>query len=143
MSPFIASMIGWLGVLLLSAQVVVKSEPEGVSGDWVSEEWGTVALSLSERGQYRGTFVVGSQSVSGSFDLVWSETERCFTGRWQAEENCSGRITLKPRAGALEGAWTANKAAQRILRFPPLKVFSWTHADSEPAANVQKTEVPW
>ena len=142
MSPFIASMIGWLGFLLLSTEVPVKSEPEGVSGDWVSEDWGTVALSMSEAGRYRGTFVVGSQNVSGSFDLVWSETERCYSGRWQAEDNCSGRITLQPRAGALEGAWTANKAAQRILRLPPLKVFSWTHADSEPAANVQKTEVP-
>ncbi len=135
-------MIGLLGIALLFAQVADETEPKDISGDWVSSDWGIVTLSMSEPGRYRGTFAGGMKQVSGSFDLQWSQEDRRFAGRWEAEENCSGRISLRAVDDALEGAWTSNKAARRKLGVPELSEFSWSVADSVPATDQHKPDTP-
>ena len=135
-------MIGLLGIALLFAQVADESEPKNISGNWVSPDWGIVTLSMSDPGRYRGTFADGMKQVSGSFDLQWSQEDRRFAGRWEADDNCSGRISLRAVDDALEGAWTSNKAARRKLGVPELSEFSWSVADSVPATDQHKPDTP-
>lgn len=135
-------MNGLLGIVLLCAQVADKSEPENISGNWVSQDWGIVTLSRKDPGRYCGTFVGGMKQVTGSLDLQWSLEERRSTGSWQAEDGCSGRISLRPVDGALEGARTSNKAGRRKLGVPELSEFSWNIAGAGPATDQQKSEMP-
>ena len=46
-------MLGTLGISLLGMFLWQATDPPDISGQWTSEEWGTVVLKAKEPGQYR------------------------------------------------------------------------------------------
>ena len=52
----ILTMLGTLGTALLGMMLWQGTEAPDISGEWTSDEWGTVVLEAKEPGQYEGTF---------------------------------------------------------------------------------------
>jgi len=52
----IMTMLGIVGMTLLGMVLWQTTEPPDISGQWTSDEWGTVVLEAKEPGQYEGTF---------------------------------------------------------------------------------------
>ena len=63
----ILTMLGTLGMALLGMVLWQATDPPDISGQWTSDEWGTVVLESKEKGVYEGTFtgpdVVQSSAV--------------------------------------------------------------------------------
>ena len=60
-------MLGTLGISLLGMFLWQATDPPDISGQWTSDEWGTVVLKAKEPGQYEGTFN-GSEKVGTAND---------------------------------------------------------------------------
>jgi serine/threonine protein kinase len=63
----VMTMLGTLGISLLGMFLWQATDPPDISGQWTSDEWGTVVLKAKEPGQYEGTFN-GSEKVGPAND---------------------------------------------------------------------------
>ena len=142
-------MLGTLGMAMLGMVLWQATEAPDISGQWTSDEWGTVVLEAKEPGQYQGTFTVtvtdgditsGKNSnapvvsdnlaapietQSGNIQLKWSRVERRFNGTWGRGANRSGKISLRLVDDDIRGAWTTSKDIQKESDSPQLADLRW------------------
>ncbi len=52
----VLAMLGTIGMTLLGIVLLQATEAPDISGQWTSDEWGTVVLKAKEPGQYEGSF---------------------------------------------------------------------------------------
>ena len=144
-------MLGPIGVTLLGMVLWQATEAPDISGQWTSEEWGTVVLEAKQPGQYEGTFTgsdkdkpayditdipvvteggfgtapVLTESKTGTIQLKWSRVERRFNGTWRKGVNRSGKMSLRLVDNEIRGAWTTSKDAQKESDSPRLADLLW------------------
>jgi serine/threonine protein kinase len=147
------AMLGTIGLILLGMVLWQATEAPDISGQWTSEEWGTVILEAKQPGQYEGTFTgsgkdkqaidapdvkfsdfgtvtldskSGFVSGSGTLSLKWSRVERRFNGAWGKGIGRSGAMSLRLVAKEIRGGWTTDEGAQLESGTPLLGDLLWT-----------------
>ncbi len=63
----VLAMLGTIGMTLLGMVLWKATEAPDISGQWTSDEWGTVVLEAKQPGQYEGTFTGKSGAVDPKF----------------------------------------------------------------------------
>lgn len=147
-----STMLGTLGMILLGMVLWQATEAPDISGQWTSDEWGTVVLEAKEPGHYEGTFTgtdteklayeisdvpvvssegFGNQAVltetkSGNIQLKWSRVERRFNGTWRKGINRNGKLSLRLIENDIRGARTTSKSDQKESDGPRLADLRWT-----------------
>lgn len=148
------AMLGTIGMTLLGMVLWQATEAPDISGQWTSDEWGTVVLEAKQPGQYEGTFTGSGKGKSGTVHLKWSRVERRFNGTWRKDvdpftdlslerkfkslpsvrgtretaDDRSGKISLRLVDNAVRGAWTTDKDAQLESGTPRLADLLWTRS---------------
>jgi serine/threonine protein kinase len=130
----ILTMLGTLGTALLGMVLWQATEAPDISGQWTSDEWGTVVLESTEPGRYVGTltnafFALGTgrhahpkwqgancaschEGATGKIELKWARLENRFNGTWSHPENQTGKLSLRLVEGEIRGAWTVSKKSE-------------------------------
>jgi hypothetical protein len=91
----VIAMLGTIGVTLLGMVLWLAPEAPDISGQWTSEEWGTVVLEAKQPGQYQGTMtdallqITHERGKTGTIELKWSPLERRFNGTFQTSHDLS------------------------------------------------------
>lgn len=69
----VLAMLGTIGMTLLGMVLLQATEAPDISGQWTSDEWGTVVLEAKQPGQYEGTFSgpSGGQPATGNAFEGW------------------------------------------------------------------------
>ncbi|TXT23074.1 MAG: serine/threonine protein kinase, partial [Planctomycetota bacterium] len=70
------AMLGTIGMALLGMVLLQPTEAPDISGQWTSEEWGTVVLEAKQPGQYEGTFTGSGKNAIRSSDRPVSGTDK-------------------------------------------------------------------
>ncbi len=144
-------MLGTIGMSLLGMVLWQTTDAPDISGQWTSDEWGTVVIEAKEPGRYQGTFTgsdkdkpgydisnipvvregefatqaVLTETKMGTVELKWSRVERRFNGTWRKGITRSGRMSLRLMDNEIHGAWTTNKDAQKDSDGPRLADLMW------------------
>ncbi len=143
-------MLGSIGMMLISMLIWSAAEPPDISGNWTSDEWGTVELKETGPGRYEGKlenglFVFGKapfdhkqwanmacnnchrrqNDFSGKIELKWSRVESRFNGTWRIPENHSGKLSIRLVENEIRGGWTTSKKSDTHLGTPRLGDLTW------------------
>ncbi len=164
----IIAMLGTLGMTLLGMVLWQSTDEPDISGQWTSDEWGTVLLNLKQ-GRYEGTmsnalFDLGGipaphpqsngakctnchQGSAGRIELKWSRLENRFKGSWTHTENVSGKLSLRLADNEIRGAWTMSNKVEEKRGATRLGDLKWTRGHEavgmaiEPATRITATEL--
>ncbi len=142
-------MLGALGIGLLGMVVWQATEPPDISGQWTSDEWGTVVLGAKGPREYDGTFTQGffapggfhdshpywngngakcancHEGAAGKVELMWSRVEHRFNGTWRVADEGKGKISLRLVGDEIRGAWTTGRKSENEAGSPRLGDFAW------------------
>ena len=143
-------MLGTLGIFLMGLLLWSETQPPDISGQWTSDEWGTVELTETQPGQYEGKlqnglFVFGSapfdhkqwtnmacsnchqgnNETVGKIELKWSRLENRFNGTWSIPENHSGKLSIRLVQNEIRGGWTTSKKSDAHPSTPRLGDLTW------------------
>ena len=165
------AMLGTIGMCLLGMVLWQTTEASDISGQWTSDEWGTVVLEAREPGQYEGTFTGSDQDKPdydisdipdipvdgpdwfghnepkltrtkfGTIQLKWSRVERRFNGTWRKGITRSGRMSLRLMDNEIRGAWTTNKDAQKDSDGPRLADLMWKRNTELPVTELEDSQL--
>ncbi len=152
------AMLGSIGMTLLGMVLWQATEAPDISGQWTSDEWGTVVLEAKGAGEYAGTFTgsgkdkpaprndppvygpgmggIGAFGLmgpavspkSGSLHLKWSRLERRFNGTWGKGADRSGTMSLRLVDKEIRGGWTTYEDLQLASGTPLLGDLLWTRS---------------
>jgi serine/threonine protein kinase len=163
----VIAMLGTIGMTFFGGMVLMQAtEAPDISGQWASDEWGTVVLN-SKNGRYEGTmsnalFGLGGlstphdvhpqsngakcaachQGPTGKIELKWSRGERRFNGTWRTSEDSGGKISIRLVDNEIRGAWTTAKNTQKESDTPRLADLLWTRSPAEEARSSQLLAAP-
>jgi serine/threonine protein kinase len=143
-------MLGTLGIFLMGLLLWSETQPPDISGQWTSDEWGTVELTETQPGRYEGKlqnglFVFGSapfdhkqwtnmacskchqgnNELVGKIELKWSRLENRFNGTWSIPENHSGKLSIRLVQNQIRGGWTTSKKSDAHPSTPRLGDLTW------------------
>ncbi len=137
------AVLGSCGVALLGMALWQATDAPDISGQWTSEEWGTVFLEPTSSGQYEGTITHSDNTRSdvvslewskvkhhfngiGHMNLKWSRIERRFNGTWGDGDHDLGNLWLLLVGSEIRGAWTADHNFQQESGCPRSANLLWS-----------------
>ena len=165
-------MLGTIGMTLLGLVLLQATGAPDISGQWTSDEWGTVVLEAKKAGQCEGTFsgtghdnpATGNAGAdgggfgsrmggsgnrtgsdygkSGTLHLKWSRFERRFNGTWKAGDDRKGKISLRRVGDEIRGALTTAKNAEQESDSPRLGDFEWKRSQPTQEGRVTIQALP-
>ncbi len=102
----VMTMLGFIGMTLLGTMVWQSTDPPDISGQWASDEWGTVVLEAKEPGHYEGTF----RGMSRAADPKVLSIKDFNAGEVKVDFNVVypdlTRVLDKPNTGTLRINWS-------------------------------------
>jgi hypothetical protein len=137
-------MLGTIGMTLLGIVLWQATEPPDISGQWTSNEWGTVVLEAKGPREYEGTFTGSGRDTpaprndlpggrnggrervkSGTLHLKWSRLERRFNGTWGKDAARSGTMSLRLVDQNIHGGFTTDEDVQLEAGTPRVGDLVW------------------
>jgi serine/threonine protein kinase len=100
----ILTMLGTLGTALLGIVLWQATDPPDISGQWTSDEWGTVVLRGKGHGEYEGTFT-GSDKYQPAYDIVEGGGSMSSDGMGMEMQNAQP-VLAKAKLGKVELKWS-------------------------------------
>jgi len=103
----IMTMLGIVGMTLLGMMLWQTTEPPDISGQWTSDEWGSVVLEAKGPGNYKGTFsgAAEGQPTKGDNGSVGGRSEGEPPYPWEGGV-MRAPIVSKGTTGTLQLKWS-------------------------------------
>jgi RNA polymerase sigma factor (sigma-70 family) len=106
---------------------IVETMPD-LSGTWQGDDWGTVVLQRTKKGEFAGTYTDTFGTDVGRITVQWSPASGRYEGTWSEGKLRFGRIALQPAndGKAISGVWTADPKCEHQPGVPGQASLRWS-----------------